>query len=478
MGELIWLTAVEIAAMIRRRDVSAVEVLNAHLEQIDKVNPTLNAIVTYLPDQALETARDADKKLLRGEDPGVLHGLPIAHKDLVETAGIRTTKGSLVFKDYVPDSDDLIVSRLKQAGCITLGKTNVPEFGAGSHTFNPVFGATRNPYDISKTCGGSSGGAAVALAAGMIPIADGGDLGGSLRNPASFCNVVGFRPSPGRVPSYPKSNAWATLSVVGPMGRTVQDVALMLQAIAGYDSRAPISLHEPASLFAQNLERDFSEVKIAWSPDLGRLPVDSRVLETIEANLPVFSDLGCILEQAHPDFSDAYDIFQTLRAWNFELSFAEHFAEFGEENFKETIRWNAAKGRSLSAGQISRTEVKRTELYHRVREFLESYEFLLLPTAQAPPFPIEWEYPQRINDAPMETYIDWMMSCAFITVTGLPAISVPCGFTEDGLPVGLQIVGRPHADFAVLQLAFAFQQATRFYERRPSLDGAISTSAQ
>ncbi len=469
MSELVWKTAVELAALIRRGEISAVEVLTAHLERIDAVNPELNAIVTYLPEMALELARSADEKQARGDSLGLLHGLPIAHKDLFETAGIRSTMGSPAFSDYIPESDDLIIARLKAAGCVTLGKTNVPEFGAGSHTFNPVFGATRNPYDTSKTCGGSSGGAAVALAAGMIPIADGSDMGGSLRNPASFCNVVGLRPTPGRVPQYPKGNAWSTLSVDGPMGRTVQDVKLMLQAIAGYDSRAPISLEQPASVFADNLERDFAGVKVAWSPDLGGLPVDSQVTDVIQRQLPVFGDLGCSVEQAQPDFRDAYDIFQTLRAWNFELSFAEHFAAFGEDAFKETIRWNVAQGKQLSASRISRTEAKRTELFQRAREFLETYEFLLLPTAQTRPFPIEWEYPQEIAGVAMTTYIDWMMTCAYITVTGLPALSIPCGFTDAGLPVGLQIVGRPRADFAVLQLAYAFQEATRFYERRPPL---------
>ncbi len=469
MSDLVWKTAVELAALIKRGEVSATEVLRAHLEQIDAVNPELNAIVTYLPEMALELARKADDKQARGEELGLLHGLPIAHKDANETKGIRTTMGSPVYRDYIPESDDLIIARLKAAGCITLGKTNVPEFGAGSHTFNRVFGATRNPYDLSRTCGGSSGGAAVALAAGMIPIADGSDLGGSLRNPASFCNVVGFRPSPGRVPKYPASMAWARLSVDGPMGRTVQDVGLMLQAIAGYDPRAPISLEASPSLFADDLGRDFTNVKIAYSPDLGELPVDPQVTETIDKQLPVFSDLGCQLEGAAPEFRDAYDIFQTLRAWSFELSFAERFAEFGEEQFKETIRWNVARGRGLSGADISRIEVKRTELFHRVREFLDSYEFLLLPTVQVPPFLLEWEYPTQINGVAMETYIDWMMSCAFITVTELPAISVPCGFTDDGLPVGLQIVGRPRSDFAVLQLAYAFQEATRFYQKKPPI---------
>lgn len=469
MSELVWMTAVELAALIRTGAVSALEVVSAHLQQIEAINPHVNAIVTYVPELALDLARAADERQARGEALGVLHGLPVAHKDLFETEGLRTTMGSPVFSDYIPAGDDLIIARMKAAGCITLGKTNVPEFGAGSHTFNPVFGATRNPYDLSKSCGGSSGGAAVALACGMMPIADGSDMGGSLRNPASFCNVVGLRPTPGRVPRYPKSNAWSTLAVDGPMGRTAQDVALMLQAIAGYDSRSPISLEEPAAAFANSLERDFSQVLIAWSPDLGMLPVDNRVIDTIQNELRAFGDLGCRLERDQPDFSDAYDIFQTLRAWNFELSFAEHFAEFGEDAFKETIRWNAAKGRALTAAQISRAEVKRSELFHRAREFLDTYEFLLLPTAQAPPFPIDWEYPQEIDGRPLETYIDWMMSCAFITLTGLPALSLPCGFTDDGLPVGLQIVGRPRSEFSLLQLAYAFQEATRFYERRPPL---------
>jgi len=469
MSELNWMTAVELAGLIRRGEVSVTEVLQAHLDQIEALNPTVNAVVTYLPEMALELAKRADAKQARGDELGVLHGLPIAHKDAFETKGIRTTWGSPVFSEHVPDADDLIIARLKDAGCITLGKTNVPEFGAGSHTFNRVFGATRNPYNLSRTCGGSSGGAAVALATGMIPLADGSDLGGSLRNPASFCNVVGFRPSPGRVPNFPKSNAWDTLGVAGPMGRTVQDVALMLQAIAGYDPRAPISLQEPPTVFANNLERDFRGVKLAYSPDLGGLPMDPSVTDTIEKTLGVFADLGCIIERSTPDFRDAYEIFQTLRAWSFELSFAEDFAEHGEEQFKDAIRWNVEQGRRLTGAQISRAQAKRSELFQRVRAFLTDYEFLLLPTTQVPPFLIEWEYPTQIDGVAMETYIDWMMSCAYITLTGLPAISAPCGFTDEGLPVGLQIVGGPRRDFAVLQLAYAFQEATRFYRRKPSI---------
>ena len=469
MSELVWLTATELAGLIRRKEASAVEVLQAHMAQIEALNPRLNAIITYLPERALERAKAADEKQARGEELSVLHGLPIAHKDLAQTAGIRTTFGSPNFADYVPESDDLIIARLKAAGCVTLGKTNVPEFGAGSHTFNPVFGATKNPYDLTRTCGGSSGGAAVALAAGMIPIADGSDMGGSLRNPASFNNVVGFRCSPGRVPSYPKADAWSTLSTDGPMARTVQDVALMLQAIAGPDPRSPISLDDPPDIFASRLERDFSGVRVAWSPDLGGFPVEPGVISAIEAHLPAFADIGIEVERAHPDFRDAYSIFQTLRAWSFEQSFAENFALFGEDSFKETIRWNAAQGRALRGMDISSAQVKRTELFHRVREFLDDYECLLLPTTQAPPFPLEVEYPREVAGVAMNTYVDWMMSCAFITVTGLPAISVPCGFTDGGLPIGLQIVGRPRGEVALLQIAFAFQEATRFHLRKPPI---------
>lgn len=469
MSDLIFLTATELAQKIKNKEVSAVELLQAHLDQIDKVNPTVNAIITYLPEMAMDIAKQADEKLANGQDVGVLHGLPIAHKDLADTKGIRTTSGSPVFADHVPDVDELIIERFKNAGCVTLGKTNVPEFGAGSHSFNPVFGATYNPYDLSKTCGGSSGGAGVALATGMIPIADGSDTGGSLRNPASFNNVVGFRTSPGRVPSYPSGNGWGNLSVVGPMARTVQDVALMLQAIAEYDPRSPIAIREPTSIFAQPLERNFKDVKLAWSPDLGELPIDPNVTSTIEKQLSVFSDLGCHVEQAQPDFKDAYKVFLTLRAIAYEAKYTDYFAEYGRDKFKKTIQWNADYAKDLTTLDVSRANIKRTELYHRVREFLDEYEFLLLPAAQVPPFPVDDEYPMEINGVKMNTYVDWMMICGYITLTGLPAISVPCGFTDDGLPIGLQIVGRPHADFDVLQLAYAFQQATLFYQQKPEV---------
>ena len=468
MNPMCFLPAADLASMIRRKEVSCEEVMRTHLEHIDRINPVVNAIVTLVPDQAMQGAREADRQIARGDALGPLHGLPVAHKDLMVTKGIRTTFGSPIFKDFVPEEDGLIVERLRAAGAITLGKTNTPEFGAGSQTFNAVFGATKNPYDLTKTCGGSSGGAAVALACGMVPIADGSDLGGSLRNPASFCNIAGFRPSPGRVPNWPVLNAYYPLSVVGPMARTVQDLTLMLSAIAGPDARAPLSIAQPASVFAQSLGRDIKGVKIAWGSNLGGFEVDRRVSAVLDSHRHVLEDLGCIVEKAHPDFRDADEIFQVLRAYAFETNFGELLPSHRHQ-MKETVVWNIEAGRKLTGAQVGRAEAKRTALYHRVRTFMEQYEYLVLPVVQVPPFDIAQEYVTRINGHKMQTYIDWMRSCYYITVTGCPAISVPCGFTEEGLPVGLQIVGRHQQDFAVLQLAYAFQEQVPYWKRRPAM---------
>ena len=466
--DLCFLTATELACCILAKEISCRELMEAHLKQIERLNPEVNAIVTFLPEQARKQAFAADELLARDAEVGPLHGLPIAHKDLVLTKGIRTTFGSPIFKDFVPDQDEIIVERLRGAGAITIGKTNTPEFGAGSQTFNSVFGETLNPYDRTKTCGGSSGGAAVALACGMLPLADGSDLGGSLRNPASFCNVVGFRPSPGRVPVWPQRIGWFPLPVEGPMARTVQDAALMLSVIAGPDSRAPISISEPGRLFARPLERSFTNTRIAWSPDVGGLPVDPRVTAVLNQQRSVFDTLGCIVEDAHPDFSDADEVFKVWRAWLFDLAFAD-LLPADRAQMKDTVVWNIEEGAKLSGPQLGRAERKRTELYHRIRQFLERYEFLILPVSQVPPFDVKQRYVTEINGVKMETYLDWMRSCYYISVTGLPAISVPCGFTPQGLPVGVQIVGRHHDDWGVLQLAFAFEQATGFWRRRPSV---------
>ena len=465
---LCFLTAVELAQKIRSGELSAVETMEAHLAQIEKVNPQVNAIVTLLPEMAMEAARKADEKLARGEEVGPLHGLPVAHKDLVQTKGIRTTFGSLVYENFVPDEDALLVERLREAGAILLGKTNTPEFGAGSQTFNKVFGVTKNPYDLTKTCGGSSGGAAVSVACRMLPFADGSDLGGSLRNPTNFCNVVGLRPSVGRVPSWPSESGWNSFAVDGPIARTVEDTALMLSVLAGPDLRSPISLPENGAVFRNSLERNLKGIRIAWSSDLGGLPVDSRVTKTLEAQRAVFEDLGCIVEEGFPDFSDADEIFKTFRAWFYEMNLSSLLPEH-RDKLKETVVWNIEAGMKLSGPELGRAEVKRTALFHRVREFMQNYDFLALPVSQVPPFPIEQEFVSEINGVKMETYLDWMRSCYFISVTGQPAISVPCGFTEDGLPVGLQLVGKPQDDLGVLQLAYAFEKASGFYQQIPKV---------
>ena len=457
-SDICQLSAVELARLIRTKDLSAREAVGAHLAQIERVNPGLNAIVTLVADRAMERARLADEDLANDREIGPLHGLPIAHKDLQPTNGIRTTFGSPIYRDFVPAEDSLLVERLRRAGAIVVGKTNTPEFGAGSQTFNPVFGATLNPYDRTRTCGGSSGGAAVALATGMLPIADGSDMGGSLRNPASFCGVVGLRPSPGRVPSWPTTTAWSTLSVVGPMARSVADVALMLSGIAGPDARSPIAIDESGSRFAAPLERDFKGVRVAWWKDLGGVPVDRRVRAAVDAQRRVFETLGCIVDEGEPDFTDFDAVFKTMRAIDFLAGVAPR-VDGHRDQVKETILWEIERGERLTVSEIVWAETKRTELYHRMRQFMERYEFFVLPTVQVPPFSVDQPYVTEIDGVAMGTYIDWMKSCYYISIVGNPAISVPCGVTPEGLPVGLQIVGRHRDDWGLLQMAHAFESA-------------------
>jgi amidase len=470
--EICLLSACELARCIRARELSATEVMRAHLDRIERINPALNALVTFLPERGLEGARAVDAALARGESLGRLAGLPIAHKDLLPTRGVRTTSGSLIFKDFVPDADAIIVERLRTAGAIMIGKTNTPEFGAGSQTFNAVFGATRNPYDLEKTCGGSSGGAAAALAAGLLPIADGSDLGGSLRNPASFCNVVGLRPSAGRVPDWPRADAWFDLAVLGPMARCVADAALMLSAMAGADARDPLSLQEPGTVFAQPLARDFAGARIAWSSDLGRLPVEPAVRRIVDAQRRVFVELGCIVEEATPDLRDAEEIFRVLRAWHFHMLLGP-LLKSHRALMKDTLVWNIEQGAHLTGREIGEAHMKRTRLFHRMRDFMQRYDFLAAPVVQVLPFDVAVPYPTCIDGVELETYLDWMRSCYHISVTGAPAISVPCGFSDSGLPVGLQIVGAHRQDLAVLQIAFAFEQATQVVRRRPSAIDAL-----
>ena len=469
MTDIPFTSAVRLARLLRARKLSAAEAMQAYIAQVERLNPKLNAIVTFLPEEALKAAKALDRR--KGARP-LLAGLPIAYKDLVATKGIRTTQGSPIYANDVPAEDHALVERLKAAGAITLGKTNTPEFGAGSQTFNAVFGATRNPYDLTKTCGGSSGGAAVAVATGMLPFADGSDLAASLRNPGNFCNVVGFRPTPGRVPNWPAGNAWDTQPVLGPIARTVEDAALLFSAMAGPDPRVPIAIPEPGAAFARPLKRSFRKVRVAWTRDMGGVPMDPRVTAVLERQKAVFKSLGCVLEEATPDFTGATEAFETLRALSFLQKIGPHYRDPARRaKLKDTVIWNVEQALKLTPEAVARAEGLRTELFHRMRRFLECYAFLLCPVNQVPPFPVEQAYPTEIAGVKLGNYLDWMKTCYYVTITSHPAISVPAGFTDDAtpLPVGLQIVGRYRDDLGVLQLAHAFEQETQVWKRRPPM---------
>ncbi|MGX5655631.1 amidase [Geodermatophilus nigrescens] len=461
--------ATELAALVRKREVSARELLDAHLARIERVDPQVNAIVTLDAEGARAAADAADAALAAGEPVGPLHGLPVAHKDTHATGGMRTTWGSPLHADTVPARDELVVERLRLAGAIRVGKTNVPEFAAGSHTFNTLFGATHNPYRHGLSAGGSSGGAAAALAAGLVPLAEGSDMGGSLRNPAAFCNVVGLRPTPGRVPTWPAAMGFSTLSVQGPMGRTVADVALTLSAIAGPDPRVPISLADDPAGLAAPLPEDLRGLRVAWAPDLGGLvPVDPAIPAVLREVLPVVESLGATVEEACPDLREADEVFGTLRAWLFEATFGEAVRR-SPEKVKAAIRGNAAIGAALTGADVGRAEVAHTRLYERVVGFFDRYDVLLAPTTQVLPFPVEQEYPTEVAGVPQADYLGWMRACTLVSATGCPALSLPGGFTADGLPVGLQVVAAPRADRRLLEVAHAIEQATGFGRRHPVL---------
>jgi amidase len=466
-SDICFMKAVDMLALIRQKRLSAREVMQAHLKQIDRVNAKVNAIVTLVPeDQLMAQALAADEALAKGKWLGPLHGLPVAVKDLHETRGIRTTFGSPLLRDNVPDFDCLLVQRERTAGAIVIGKTNVPEFGLGSQTFNPVFGATHNPYDVTKTCGGSTGGGSVAVACGMAPLADGSDMGGSLRNPPNFCNIVGIRTSPGRVPEAPSRLGWFTLSVQGPVARNVSDCAFFLSILAGFDRQSPIAIDQVGRQFAQPLGgRSFKGVRVAMFKDLG-LPWEPQVKAAVQAQRKVFESLGCIVEEAEPDLRDANDCFLAWRHWSMELAFGDLLATHGDQ-LNEYVHWHVEEGRKLTGPYLSRIEAKRTALYQRMREFLEKYEFLILPVNQVLPFDVNTRYPAEVAGVKMENYVAWMKSAYYISAVGNPAMSVPCAFSSEGLPVGIQIVGRHHDDWGVLQFAYAFEQATNIGKRRP-----------
>ena len=465
--------ALTLAGMLRRREVSAREVTAAHIERIEALDGSVNAVVTRSFDRALARATEADAAMARGEVLGLLHGLPVAHKDLTETAGVRTTYGSPLFADHVPDFDALVVARMSGAGAISLGKTNTPEFGAGSHTVNRVFGATRNPFDLSRSAGGSSGGAAAALAARMICLADGGDLGGSLRNPASFCNVVGLRPSPGRVPTWPLSDVADTFAVHGPMARTVADAALLLTVLSGPDPRVPFALDapppelaEPAGV-ARLLARDMRGLRVAWSADLG-LPVEVAVRNVLAPARQVLADLGCEVVDAAPDLSGADELFRAWRAFRFARVHGPLLHEHREQ-LGPNVAWNTEQGMALTTHELIRATTLRATLVQRISDFFSGVEVLACPVSQVVPFDVTLDWVHEIDGTAQHTYLDWMAGCYLISATGLPAISVPAGFTPDGLPVGLQLVGRWRADWPLLAVAQAFEAATGHARRAPTL---------
>jgi amidase len=449
------LSAREQARLVRTRQISSRELVQAHLERIEAVDPLLNAVVTRIPEAALADADAADRALAGGAEPGPLHGLPIAVKDLEDVAGVRTTYGSPLFADHVPEADSPLVERLRRAGAIVVGKTNTPEFGAGSQTFNPVFGPTRNPHDLTRTAGGSSGGAGAAVAAGLVPFADGSDLGGSVRNPAAFCGLVGLRPTPGRIPD-PLGWPWDPRAVYGPIARDAADAALLLQAMAGPDPRVPISLPEPPEAFAVPLRTDVRGWRIAWSDRLGDLPVEPAVTAALAAQREALEALGCEVVDAEPDLRGADEAFEVLRALGYMDSLAAEAAEH-PELLKATVRGEVRDGLALTGPQIARALNLQAEAMHAMRELLERHDALALPSAQVVPFGVEVEWPTEVAGTPMRSYIEWMRACSRITMTAHPAISVPGAQTPAGLPVGLQLVGRRGDELALLGLAAALE---------------------
>ncbi len=466
------LDAVELADAIQARKVSCVEVMTAYLDHIEKLNPPVNAVVA-LQDRALLLAQSEqrDRQVARGELMGPLHGFPLAVKDLIPVRGIRTTMGSPILKDFIPNEDDIMVERLRAAGGIFIGKTNTPEFGLGSHTYNPVYGPTSNAYDQSRSAGGSSGGAAVALALRMLPVADGSDYGGSLRNPAGWNNVFGFRTSYGLVPTSAPDGWLPSMGVVGPMARNVPDLAMFLSVQAGYDARAPLSTTGDGRAFRRRLEADFRGTRIAWSGDFrGSLPFEPGVLDVCKGSLKIFESMGCVVQEAQPDYSiDAvWRAWLQLRAWQVGASLLVYYNDPAKRALmKPEAIYEVESGLKLTAFEISAASVVRTEWYQAVRRFFEKYDYFIVPTAQLFPFDVNTHWPTEIAGKQMQTYHEWMKCVLPITMAGCPAIAAPAGFGEQGLPIGIQIMGPNHAELACLQLAHGYDTATNWPTKRP-----------
>ncbi|MPZ48067.1 MAG: amidase [Dehalococcoidia bacterium] len=445
--DLIAMDATGVVARLRAGELSPHDLLDALEQRIAEVDPAVNA----LPTLCFDRARAAADALLRRpiEERGLLCGMPVPIKDLIEVAGVLTTHGSPIFAKNVPAKSNILVERLEANGALIYAKSNTPEFGAGANTFNEVFGATLNPWNTSRSAAGSSGGAAVALATGMAWLAQGSDMGGSLRNPASFCGVVGIRPSIGRVAKTPGAKLDATLSVEGPMARNVDDLALMLDAMAGEHPLDPLSLPAPVASFRSAAASGWRPRKVAYSPDLGITPVDPEVARLTRAAAERLSSEGIAVEEAHPDLSESHECFQVLRALYFAVSRVNLLREH-RELLKPEVIWNIEQGLALTAEQIARAEKQRVELAARTLAFFDEYDLLLCPATIVAAFPIEQRYLAECDGHKFETYIDWLAIAYAITLACCPALSLPCGFTSEGLPAGLQIVAPPRADGRVL----------------------------
>jgi amidase len=463
---LIRRSAVEVVELLRQGEITPSELIDAALARIRAVDPAVNALPTLCVEQARDHARRMGASKAERGALGWLGGLPIAIKDLMNVAGVRSTMGSPIFADFVPEVSDIQVETLERRGAVVIARSNTSEFGAGANTFNEVFGKTRNPWNTALTCGGSSGGSAVALATGMVWLANGSDLGGSLRIPASFCSVVGLRPSPGWVAHGPSPAAFDTLAVSGPMGRTVADVALMLDAMAGFDPRDPLSRPPPPRPFLERVRRPRKPKRVGFSPDLGFLPVDPEVRWIAETAAARLADTGATVEFAAPDFSGAREIFRVLRALRFVTTLGPTYAQH-RARLKPDIIWNIEEGMKLSAEEIARATLERESLYQRVVVYFGDYDLLLTPAVIVPPFDVDQRYVEEVEGHRFETYVDWLGITYAVTLAGCPALSLPCGFTRNGLPVGLQMVGRPYGDGELLGFAGLLEQALGLANKTP-----------
>jgi amidase len=475
---IVMMDAIALSRAIHGRNISCAETMTAYLDHIARLNPRVNAIVSLQDrDGLLAQARDCDAELARGHSRGLMHGFPQAIKDLTAAKGIPMTDGSPLLKDFVPQTDAIMVERMRKSGSIIIGKTNVPEFGLGSHTVNPVFGATLNPYDLTKTCGGSSGGAAVSLALRMLPVADGTDHGGSLRNPGAYNNVYGLRPTYGRVPAEAADVFNTSLSVNGPLARNPSDLAMLLSVQSGYDARMPLSIREDPAPFAGSLETNIKGKRIAWLGDFdGYLPFEPGVLELCRAGLKTFETLGCVVEDARPDFpiAQVWRNWLKLRAWQAGAPLRIFYRDPAKRALlNDQARFEVESFAKLTAADIVDAGIARTAWYQAVRRFLDRYDYFVLPSAQLFPFPVETLWPMEIAGRTMDTYHRWMEVAVIVTMSGCPAIDVPVGFNEKGLPMGMQIAAPHQAELSLLQLAYAYDRATGWVEKRkPALLGA------